>query len=197
MENQSPDPMSFISKLTIILPLVILAAALIFKFNKQEKTQIIPTIFPTLSSIQMPKTSISTSINLQGPWICSYQDQESSISAYIKDQQIFAEQKTKKIYQRYLIKDDCYYIWDQMKLAGEKKCGGIKQILGVVNTMLGLNILNINDITSYLPQLGLGDQINSTNTTQIQTVLNSCKKEKIDERIFVVPGAVRFTTTSK
>jgi len=189
--------MEKISKFVIILPLVIIVLALVLNLDNKKAAIVADKITPTLVPTIIIQATPEAKLDLQGPWICGYQDKESSISAFISNSRFFAEYKNKTTTQRYLVKDDCYYIWDKFKLLGEKNCGSVKQVLNIANMLLGLNVLDVKDIMSYLPQLGLENKSGATNEAQIQSILNSCKKEKFDEKVFAVPSAVKFSVTSK
>lgn len=203
MENSSArfELMSLISKAVIILPLAIIIIALLIKFDARPKTLeqkiTAPTIILTQIPISSARATDEAKLNLLGPLVCSYQDKTSSISASIKNNQILIVSQTNKTTQKYLVQDDCFYSWETLKLTGEKKCGGIKQILNVINMLLGLNILPASNIDSYFSQIETAGQSLQINQAQMKTLLNSCKKESISDSIFILPKEVRFTTASK
>lgn len=98
------DFFSYISKTVIVIPIIILLLALIFKFNQPKET-----IFP----IKQPITKINTNkpkidsqkINLDfvGPYKCFYKDSDIEARIYIKNKNVLAEVDREGVTKKYLL----------------------------------------------------------------------------------------------
>ena len=182
--------MTLISRAVIIIPLAIILVAVMIKFNQPDNNYPLTKISLSPSPVLFPTqvASAEAKLDLHGPYICSYQDKDSSISAYIQNQQILVKINQNKSTQNLLVKDDCYYSWSNLKTKGEKKCGGITQIMSLVNIMLGMNNLNLSSFASYLSDKNL-----NVSQSQFQAILNSCRKEEIKNNQFILPKSVTFS----
>jgi len=172
-KNNLDDFFSFISKVVIIIPIVVVVLSLMFKFG-QTKTG---RINPQKGLInQTPTTTKDNSIklDLQGPIVCN--------SLFIKDKKVLFKNKQ----SNYLLNGDCFYTWETGKLNGVKECG-LENYINLAEKYSGL--LNINDLANnnMVKDFIKGKNIN------VENVLNSCKKKEIaNDLIFEVPEKILF-----
>ena len=87
------DFFSFISKIVIVIPIIILAFTLIFKFNQPKET-----IFPI-------KQPITKKINFDfiGPYKCFYKDSSIEAKIYIKNRNVLAEVDRDGVIKKYFL----------------------------------------------------------------------------------------------
>lgn len=187
------ETFSVLSKVVILVPVIVVIIALVYKFNKQDQRsplrsssfegQAKPTIYNQT-------TSGKINIDLKGPLICNGKIDDLIVNAFIKDKKIkvILDQKTKK--ENMIINGDCYYYWQEGQYTGEKICG-LSSFMSLAETMINLGGPNLNLITSQLTKLGLDQKI-ATNEAKITELVKSCKKGNIDTKIFEVPGNILF-----
>lgn len=172
----------YASRAIIIIPIITVVIALIIKFNNQDikkqtiSEKILPSVKPT---IQM-KPSIK--VDLEGPFFCLFTTEEATISAYIKDKKIFAQNMDKNGTKIFLLNGDCLYTWNLNGFSGEKKCG-LSQYINTFEVLSSIGISNLDSILS----------IPTTQEAAIKNLISSCKKEEIkNEDIFELPKYVLF-----
>ncbi|MBI4008698.1 hypothetical protein HY357_00525 [Candidatus Roizmanbacteria bacterium] len=192
-QNQLENFFHFSSKLLIILPIVIIFFALIFKFVLKVEDKRIEKILPTPSiNIQTPdfmnffknNSSPSAKLNLVGPFVCLLNTPTSSMSAYIKNKKFFAKIRENEKTNNSLFIDDCLYTWEGGSYSGERICG-LSQYLGVAESLLTMNLLDLGQILG-----GKG--------TELKNLMNTCKEEKIEnDSIFTAPKNVLFKNRQK
>lgn len=167
------------SKIVFIIPIFIIVAALFIRFNQKpyfSSQKKIPT--PTFKIKKITPTKIPNPIDLNGPYICQFQDKEASLSAYIFDKKVLAKKETKDKIENYLLNNDCFYFWEKGKFTGEKVCG----LSGY------FNLLNL------LPNFSPLDILGGAN---LNTYFNNCKKQTIENKeIFNIPNNILFKNTS-
>lgn len=167
------------AKIIIFIPLIIFLIGLYVKYSYKPsatKTILISQISPTATKQKL--------LDLDGPLICQYSSKEASISAFIKNKQIYGEKIDKLKTNRYLLVNDCLYIWEKDKLVGKKTCG-LGQYLNLISffssfqTIDNLEKLIPSEVASY--------------SAEIKNIIKACEKEQIkNEEIFKVPKNVRF-----
>ena len=132
------------------------------------------------------KKNSSPSLNYIKPISCDYQTKESSISAVINDNSIFATLKESKSTQNYLVVGDCLYIWNMNEFKGTKKCG-IGSSIAIGKQVLSSGLGSIDSLTNILPKT------EKTSMIDFQAVFESCKNVKeANGGMFVVPKSVIF-----
>lgn len=168
------------SRIFIVIPIVILVAGLIIRFN-QNKPQ---GLSYKTNQIVSPTKKINTSVinlNLKGPFICNFSSKEATISGYIKNSKVYAQIKKQKETTNIILNDDCIYVWMEKSFDGQKFCG-LKQYISMIGNNSAL-LSNLLSNQSMFPK----------KTIDIQSVVNSCRKEEIqDERVFELPKNVLF-----
>ena len=83
------DFFTIVSKGVIILPVVIVIMALIFKFNQPVRQTNIPSYVnkPTTTPIPVKKIGL----DIKGPWVCRYKHNQVEYFLSIKDRKIILE----------------------------------------------------------------------------------------------------------
>lgn len=162
------------SKIIVVIPVIIVIAALILKFNQKESYSQKTTFLSKNTPIKIiPSVTPAVKFDLIGPLICQIGDDQSSISAYIKDKKIFVSKEEKNKVNYFLINNDCLYMWEKGKYSGEKFCG-------------------IASYLSYLENFSIFGFMGMTNL-DLASIIANCKKEEFkDGRIFEVPKSVLF-----
>lgn len=183
----------FASRLVITIPIIVLILALILKLNNSsrqiksipEKQILTPT--PTKSvKIASPEAML----DLKGPFICQLSSQDATISAYIKDKKILAEIKKLDETTNYILNSDCLYIWTKDKsFTGVKKCG-LSSYINLMESFISSGLLSLDSLfssselkNSYLLNL---------KETDFQSLFKTCKKQSVDERLFILPTQILF-----
>ncbi len=171
--------------------------ALIVKYAQPQKLQslsqsVTPTSIPPIVPTSQPNTSIN--LDLNGPLSCQGKVDEITYTVAIKNKQILAAIVQNKKQNNFLVSGDCLYQWAEGLYAGQKTCG-IGQYLSLFESLNRLGIVNINTIFNYLPKLGLQSKL-PVDPNQIQSILSSCKKQPVDDRLFSVPKTVLFKSGS-
>jgi len=183
MTNQIFDDFFyFFSKIAIFFPLVLIITGLILKFNqKQEYSSFNQNLSPTkIFFSPTPKISKLT-IDLKGPWQCLFQNQQSTVAAYIKDRKIKVEIKNNREKSYFLIENDCLYQWIEGQFSGDKSCG-LGSYLDLTESILKNNQMFFD---LFLKQFKEFSQENFS-------LEDICKKENVEESIFLVPAKVLF-----
>lgn len=172
----------YASRAIIIIPIITVVIALILKFNNQDikkqtvSEKILPPTIPTI------QTRSSTKIDLQGPFTCLFTTEEATISAYIQDKKIFAQNIDENGTKNYLINGDCLYTWNLNGFSGEKKCG-LSQYINTFEVLSSIGISNLDSILS----------IPATQEAAIKNLISSCKKEEIKNKdVFIIPNNILF-----
>lgn len=203
--KQLDDTFHIVSRLTIILPIVIIIFGIVLKFSagsSQQKSStplsgisLIPTPTKTqnfLDSLSISKKSTtSAKFRLTGPLNCSFESDAATISAYIQDKKIYIETNREKEVQYYLLKGDCVYIWSKGNYSGEKICG-ISQQIAIIDGLLTSNLIDSTLLDGTINQILPNFSIGKSNDI-LSSVLNSCKKEEIPGSIlFDIPKNILF-----
>ena len=190
-----------ISRATIIIPIIIVVLAILFKLTDagvQQKSFLEYNLKPTPTQTQIrdglnffKKATGSAKFNLTGPLRCSFSTDTATFSAYIKDKKIYLKVDEKKEIRNYLLSGDCLYIWKQVSYSGEKICNISKQV-AMIEGLLSSNILDPNFIFSnlnrVLPIPSLGKSKNP-----LSSLLNSCSKGEIPTpSLFEIPKNILF-----
>ncbi len=186
-----------VSRYIIFIPILVIGVALFLKFDQPSKIQSLqqtttPTILPTAVPTSQPNTSIN--LDLNGPLSCQGKVDEITYTVAIKNKQILAAIVQNKKQNNFLISGDCLYQWEEGLYVGQKTCG-LGQYLSLFESLNSLGIVNANIILDYLPKLGLQSKL-PFDPNQIHTILSSCKKQPVDDRLFSIPKTVLFKSGS-
>jgi hypothetical protein len=190
------------SKLTIVIPIVIILIALLLRFNEQSlsanKLVISPTVTPSIKITEKNSSLSSTDsakLDLSGPFICNLTAQGSTLSAYIKDKKILVTLEEKSLSQSFLVRDGCVYMWDKGSLSGEKICG-LESYISMAENLMKSNLLDLGTLLGNLTQFGNKSNKLAQNL-DLSGFVNSCKKEQIkDYSVFNLPNQVLFKNKS-
>jgi hypothetical protein len=190
--------MQMLSKKIIFIPLLILAAALFFKFTPGTSTlsskQTVPILEPTptfaipTSAPQKEKQDTKVDLDLKGPWDCNYKDSTSSAVLQIKDSKAYAQFQTSKKTMQIVLNDDCIYNWQSGNNKGEKTCG-MSTYLGMYQLMAQWGGINLSTLLSLVPY---AEQSSDISTETITSLIDTCKKQEVPENSFTVPKNVTF-----
>jgi len=84
---------SYVSKGVIIIPIVIIVLSLLIKFNQnnQPSSKTMTVISPTITAT--PTIINKINIDLNGPWVCRYKNNQQEYSLFIKNKKISLEIK--------------------------------------------------------------------------------------------------------
>ncbi|QQG44494.1 MAG: hypothetical protein HYW86_01080 [Candidatus Roizmanbacteria bacterium] len=203
MKNDSfDDLMLFISRIILIIPLVVIfIGSIIFARNKidvlrtfsvKQKEIITPSILPSPKPTQNLSTKSETSevkIDLKGPFVCNYSSKESTLSAQIKDKNIWLERKESNNTSYYLLKGDCLYMWENGN-SGTKMCS-LSQYISMFETFSSLGIMNISSMLEAFSKSGISNK-NLPQEAVVNDILKTCKKESVDQNKFNIPNKVNF-----
>lgn len=200
MKNDSLlDIFFYLSKAIIVIPIVVVIIALIFKFNQRQPSQINinsyqlkPTNTPVISPIVQ---TAKVKLDLKGPFVCLGKIKQASVSAFIFDKKIKIIAREKEKEKNYLIVDDCYYHWQTGQYTGEKICG-ISPFISVIEMTANYGVLNLESIINQLPQFAPDNKIVSQQA-EISTITKNCQKKPVENRIFMFPNNILFTNVTK
>jgi len=173
----------YFSKIVIFFPLVLIIFGLILKFNqKQENFYVKNIISPTKIFFSPTSKTLPIKLDLQGPWRCLFNDEEATITAYIKDRKIKIKIQNNKENSYFLIHNDCFYQWSESRANGEKSCG-LSPYLNFAESILKNNQNMFFDLFFKQFKEFKGKSFSFENI---------CKKDNVDENIFLVPTTILF-----
>ena len=186
-----------VSRITIILPIIIITLGIVLKSSTQNTTKIQsaqvalqPTITPTTYI-----TPTAIPINLTGPLVCTF-DSESDYpgTLFIKNKQAFAKilPKNEEATISVLLKDDCVYKWEIGAKTGVKICS-VSQYVTMINMLSSFNLLDANSLMNIITQFG--DANGAKNIPQDVTP-PTCLKEMMADSMFDLPKGVQFKLKS-
>jgi len=172
------------SKIVIFFPIFFIIFGLILKFNQKQKDLTFNknVINPNKISFLAIPTISKTTIDLKGPWRCFFENRQATLDAYIKDRKIKLEIKNDKTQIYFLINNDCVYQWEKGQFSGDKSCG-IGSYLSFAESIFKNNNQVFFDL--FLKQF---KEFNQSSFS----LENICKKENIDENIFLAPTTILF-----
>lgn len=200
--GQLDDIFHIVSRLTIIVPLIVIIFAIFLKLTgggAKQKNFIDYKLTTTPTRVKNPLDVLNTSkkstqsarFNLNGPLNCSFRSDSASVSAFVKEKRIYLKIDEKKEVRNYLLRDDCIYIWRMGSYSGEKICG-LSQHVGMLENLLSTNFIDPSFIFGSLDQVLTIPSIGKSKDV-LKTVLNSCKAEAIPASVqFEVPKNVLF-----
>jgi|GEM_PF-2504067 len=169
------------SKVIIILPLFILAVGVLVKVTSSDKKQQ-PASFATVTATPSQKK-----LNLTGPFVCQDNAPTGTVSAYIKNKELYAEVDTGKTQDRYLYTAGCLYLWKGNAKQGEKICG-MERYVSIAEGFLNLGI---GDANSIIGEVLKGQKI--ALPVDIGRLVASCTQAPIPGTVvFRIPQGVLF-----
>jgi hypothetical protein len=208
----------YISRMVIIIPILIVGLAIFISIYErqtepsfsQTETQSQPTPTPPSSVQDMRGNPLDTilsnlgnqnapsastesgSIDLTGPLVCEYRQEEFELQAYIVDKQVYGElmNRSDENISYAVYQDDCVYQWKSDQQDGSQICG-ISDVLSLVNQFSFLQ----NDeqglpIDTILPALGLSIDLSDEEKKELQ---QSCIQKEIPSNIsFEEPASITF-----
>lgn len=172
----------YVSKLVIVIPIFLIISGIFLKFSQLNKKTSIK-IIPTPKNIFISPTPIRRELNLdlKGPFVCEFSNNQSTISAFIKDKKIFVRKINYSEVDNFLLNNDCVYFWKEGKFTGEKYCG-VSSYLSILETFPSL-LFNFKN-------LGFEE-------FQFSEIKDFCQKKQIDnEKIFEIPVKILFKNTN-
>jgi len=193
MKKEDFDSVFFyVAKLTFIIPIAVVLIALLLKFETSNSVRTV-SLTPTPSQkLNIDEYRGKINISIKGPLVCLYNNSSASISAYIKDRQIFTQVTKGEKTDKFLIKDDCFYHWEKDKFSGEKTCG-ISSFLSTFEMFSQFNLIGLEDLIGIFSEAGLPI---STNEADASKMVRFCKEENVDDNTFVVPNNILFKNSS-
>jgi len=193
MEKVSGDDIfSVLSKLTIIVPLVVIVVALLIKFNNKSANNYLTSsqsLIKLSPTIKLSQTN-NLKIDLIGPWKCDFNLDGASVSAVIKNKQAFAQIEKNKTIEYYSLNGDCLYHWQVQKYSGDKHCG-LSPIISVVEMMTSFGGgLDFKALSNNFSQMGMGKSMfDSLKNIDFN---KNCQKKEPPLNIFIVPTNILF-----
>ncbi|PIS15504.1 hypothetical protein COT62_03310 [Candidatus Roizmanbacteria bacterium CG09_land_8_20_14_0_10_41_9] len=181
--NETYGTVEFISRLVIIIPIAIILGTLFFKYGIKSPKQSQPDI-SQVTEFKKESSESKNQLNLTGPFFCSYTSNSATMSAYINNRQIFVQLQDREKEEYHLVSGDCYYHWNKGKATGEKTCG-ISSYLLMADQALSLGLVDFTNLSDFIPTNSLLSIASSE--SQMQDIMRSCVKRKVDPSFFTVP----------
>lgn len=187
--------MHSIPKLTIIVPIFILIAAIFLRVTSppaQQTMQPLPVI-PDTTTSSNERTVQSTPkpiqrLNLQGPYSCAYNAEDVSMKAFIQDRKIYAKIVNTEKTTQFLLIGDCLYTWEMKEQTGTKMCG-LGQYISLFESFSSMPFLSSDMIVSMISGFQSSAKLDAG---AVNGMLNSCVKNTIDPILFELPKTVHF-----
>lgn len=182
MKDSSLDTLSYISKATIVIPLLLLIIGIISIGYRKIKTARQDNPSKTQVSPSPVKTA---TIDLTGPLVCTLKipkdqtgKEDLDIKASVKDKKIYAEVIKKNEIDYLLYRNDCLYMWENTGIQGVKFCQ-VSNFLTLFNVYKSLgNKLPVGEVEKIVHEGNLNKY---------------CKREEVkDIKIFEIPKNIRF-----
>lgn len=148
-------------------------------------------IIDNLSKNFLPNSQ--SKINLTGPLMCEYQNNNISYEAFILNKNIRMNILNNNVEKTFLVKDDNLYSFTKKdkKYTDTVKTMGVKDLLYTIESFAGFLPEGSVDnfIFSFLP-------VTSQDANFKDVFLKSCIEKTIDEAVFTVPGNLIFKEVS-
>lgn len=186
------------SKIVVVIPIVVLAIALVFHLDKtkskMQKAALSQTQAPSRAPTK-PKDEPFYMIDINKNYAC----RDKTRNAYIFKKQFFMESFSKKKTTNYLFDEDCLYVFDKGKYAGEKTCG-LGQYVKLAETLTSFGIAKPEGLMSTAIDIINKTGVSANKKTNeedalksIKTFIKTCREKKnIDAKFFTVPKNVLF-----
>lgn len=163
-------------------------------FRRESSPRVFQPTEEQLSPTQQPVSPLDmlqgkSTFDLKGPLVCSYSSADFTATAQIHNKNIYLKHTQKEAGTGYvLINNETLYLWEQGSYQG-KKVGNVGQYLNLFDTFSMFTTPDM--LFSLLPQSS-GTKMAPD---QISAFTDSCQKKEVDDVIFTVPTAVKFTET--
>ena len=154
----------------------------------ENNIRISPTTVNIVSTVSpIAKTSTESAVfNLKGPLKCAYSYGEDTITAYVKDFQLYVAMPNKGEKERILLKGDCVYNWDEGEVTGKKMCG-VGQYVVMFQSLSATGSISPDIIIDSLSKMQpSGPDIDA------RKLVNACVKEEVNESVFALPQSINF-----
>ena len=178
-----------ISKAVILFPIILILFALVAKSGDRNQVSLRMAQFgPTPKVIEptdIPDDKVY--VDLEGPSTCVMKNKDYTVTAQIKKSHISATMAGANQTKKYVLTDDCLYIWTLKERNGIKKCE-MSKVMPMVKGLAQLHLLTINDIIAALSKVGL--QGNSFSMMKWDRPV--CKKTDVKDSVFSVPANITF-----
>ena len=189
------------SRLTMVLPIIIIILAIVFK---PEKTQtlsqvasntVVPTTIsprPTIFKGKPTPTTPKTPVDIKGPTVCTFTNESPYKGMlYIKNKMIYGDvqEKESKKFISVVLKEDCVYKWEKGTLTGTKICGFTKY-MDMLEKMSSIGILTAENLMQIIAEYS------NKSYAAYTTSVDSCKKETISDTVFRIPSNIQFQQKS-
>ena len=189
----------YMGRASIIIPIVVIALALIFKidqYKKEKQNPPLPRPVPTAQKSNTLSTnpiipSKTNPIDLSVPQKCVFTNASNDSGVvYTDTNNIYGEfSKTATgLTTKVLIKGDCVYKWDSSATVGEQICG-VEQYLSILKSLASTGLLDASTLISIVNSTGGGSE-EKIETTKFET---TCTPQPVPETIFVIDPSVTFT----
>ncbi len=186
-----------IGRITIIVPLVIVGLALVFKIDQvkkdkefKERQTARPTVTVIPSKIPMPSLNQKRrGIDLTKSQVCTALGSGgAAATVYIVKNNIAAEFLTSNQAStvKVVVKDDCIYSWGET-LSGSQICG-VSNYMGILSTLSAAGMLDPATFMEMLNKFG-GVQENLSAFKNIEPV---CREQTVVDSVFTVDKRVKF-----
>lgn len=197
--------MKLISKLTILIPVVILATSVVMRtsqvFNKTQtinpsnlsspllkQTSVTPTIIVTESDKPSRVDFKKDKFNLDGPLFCMFKDEYFDLRLYVKNRKISVKNTVQDITKHALVIDNCLYQWSDEIDIGRKSCG-IGYYISIYEKMLSLPFVSFDNIISIFTNMMPSTKLSEKNKYDL---INSCEIKEIEDEVFALPKDIQF-----
>lgn|GEM_PF-3597464 len=177
----------YLSYGVIILPIIIILAAVVSKFYQKPRPTtsskiVSPKINPPISIQPTITPAAQVRIDFAGPWHC----QKDGVEISVKNRNIYASTST----DNYLLQGDCLYIWGHKQYTGEKICG-LSPYLSVLESIGQVGLINQQTLLKTASDLLGADQV-ASQADSFFNVLSSCQKQSVQDSVFQLPRQVLF-----
>lgn len=200
-ESKDIDRLHSITRFIIFLPLILVIVFIYLNSRSRKENYGAISPVPTLSQspannvLDMPDNlasgKSSGKLDFNGPSVCTFKDEKSSTTAYIKNKNIYAKQVSSKSSTEFILKGDCVYIWGKGSSSGQKTCG-VSQYLGLFEMLSSTPFF---DLKTIVPAL-LGSRTDIEIPEKLPDFDKVCKKSEVDEKMFTLPSNVVFELPS-
>ncbi|PJC30441.1 hypothetical protein CO051_05685 [Candidatus Roizmanbacteria bacterium CG_4_9_14_0_2_um_filter_39_13] len=188
-------------KATIAIPVAIIVLAIFIQTSTTDRRvanttqRSIPEQYEPQNTTQTsPENLLNTfsggwksKVDLEGPSICAYSNENIQIHAQIKNKNVTAqvEQNGKK--NKYVLKEDCLYSWIDTQKSGLKVCelGQYISMFGMFSFFISPDMI-MSSISGLNPSMPVSQDV-------IQGVLSSCKDMDVKDTAFNIPKSIQFT----
>jgi len=130
----------------------------------------------------------SSKLNLEGPFVCLYQEKASYAKVMIHKKSIYAKVNGELGNFITLISGDCMYKWQENAQNGTKICG-MNQYYPIVETLTKLPFFSLDTIMGVLFKLDPSMRIDEGT---LKKLVDSCKKQEVDEAFMSPPKTIEF-----